>query len=234
MTEKGAIRLEAVVKHYRTASGLVRAVDGVDLEIAPGSSLAIVGPSGCGKSTLLGLIGGLEIPTRGRVVVNGHEISALHDKQRARLRREEFGFLFQSHDLLPFLTVTENVVLQVALADVTDAGGRCRQLLERLELIDEERKLPDQLSGGQRQRVALARALIHAPMVILADEPTGELDTGSSTAVIKLLLAAQRDRASTLVVVTHDPRVADQMDSVLQMSDGRIVQPGAPEALVNA
>ncbi len=234
MTEIGGIRLDGVVKHYRTASGLVRAVDGVDLEIAPASSLAVVGPSGCGKSTLLALIGGLEVPTRGRVVVSGQEISALPERERARLRREEFGFLFQSHDLLPFLTGAENVVLQVALTDVVEAGGRCRRLLELLDLTEEAGKLPDQLSGGQRQRLALARALIHAPRVILADEPTGELDTASAGTVIDLLLTARRDLGSTLVVVTHDLRVAARMDRVLQLSDGRIVEPEATEVLVDA
>lgn len=233
MTELGGVRLDGVVKHYRTASGLVRAVDGIDLEIAPGSSVAVVGPSGCGKSTLLALIGGLEVPTRGLVLVGGQAISALPEKARARLRRREFGFLFQSHDLLPFLTGAENVVLQVALTDAVDAGGRCRRLLELLGLSEEAGKLPDQLSGGQRQRIALARALIHAPQVILADEPTGELDTASATAVIDLLLAAQHDLGATLVVVTHDLRVAARMDRVLHLSDGRIVQPDAGEAVVN-
>jgi ABC-type lipoprotein export system ATPase subunit len=233
MMDLRAIRLERVVKHYYIASGLVRAVDGIDLEIAPGSSLAVVGPSGCGKSTLLALIGGLEVPTHGRVLVGGQAISALPERERARLRREEFGFLFQSHDLLPFLTGAENVVLQVALTDAVDAGGRCRRLLELLGLSEEAGKLPDQLSGGQRQRIALARALIQAPRVILADEPTGELDTASAATVIDLLLTAQQDLQSTLVVVTHDPRVAARMDRVIQLSDGRIVQPEA-QAPANA
>ena len=222
MSSPVGIQLEAVVKYYSLASGLVRAVDGIDLKVEPGSSLAIIGPSGCGKSTLLSLIGGLETPTRGRVLVGDREISALPERQRARLRREEFGFLFQSHDLLPFLTAVENVALQLALRGAADGETQCRQLLDQLDLAEHADKLPDQLSGGQRQRVALARALIHGPRLILADEPTGELDTASSNAVIDLLLRAQRDAGATLVVVTHDLRVAKRMDRVVPLSDGRV------------
>jgi putative ABC transport system ATP-binding protein len=217
-----AIQLDSVVKDYRTPAGRVRAVDGVDLQVEAASSLAIVGPSGCGKSTLLGLIGGLETPTKGKVLVGGQPISSLPERARARLRREVFGFLFQSHDLLPFLTAAENVVMQQALTGLRDGNERCQQLLEWLELTEHANKLPDQLSGGQRQRVALARALMHRPRVILADEPTGELDSHSSQAVINLLLAAQRDLEATLVVVTHDPKVAEQMDRVLALADGQI------------
>lgn len=228
MSSAVGIQLEAVVKHYSLASGLIRAVDGIDLEVQPASSLAIIGPSGCGKSTLLSLIGGLETPSRGRVLVGGREISALPERRRARLRREEFGFLFQSHDLLPFLTAVENVALQLALRGATDGEARCRELLAQLDLAGQADKLPDQLSGGQRQRVALARALIHGPRLILADEPTGELDTASSTAVIDLLLRLQRDAGATLVVVTHDHRVAERMDRIVPLSDGRVAGDAGP------
>jgi len=206
----------------------VRAVDGISLEVEAASSLAIIGPSGCGKSTLLSLIGGLETPTGGKVLVGGREISALPERKRARVRREEFGFLFQSHDLLPFLTAAENVILPLALRGTTDGKARCRELLDQLDLADHAGKLPDQLSGGQRQRVALARALIHEPRLILADEPTGELDSASSTAVITLLLAAQREMGATLIVVTHDPRVAERMDRVVPLSDGRLAAEAGP------
>ncbi len=222
MSQPVTVRLESVVKHYSTAAGLVRAVDGISLEVVAGASLAIIGPSGCGKSTLLSLVGGLETPSGGKVLVGGREISALPEGKRARLRREEFGFLFQSHDLLPFLTAAENVILPLALRGTTDGEARCRELLDQLDLADHAGKLPDQLSGGQRQRVALARALIHEPRLILADEPTGELDTASSTAVIRLLLAAQRKMGATLIVVTHDPHVAERLDRVLPLSDGRL------------
>jgi putative ABC transport system ATP-binding protein len=217
------VRLDAVQKRYTTPAGLVRAVDGITLEVEPGTSLAVVGPSGCGKSTLLGLIGGLEVPTAGRVFIGGQEVSRLRASRRARLRRDELGFVFQSDNLLPFLTAVENVGQQLALHGVRDGYERCLEVLAELGLADAVDKLPDQLSGGQRQRVAVARALIHRPRMILADEPTGSLDADNSSAVIDLLLAAQRDVGATLVVVTHDPGVADRMDRTLSLRDGRLV-----------
>jgi putative ABC transport system ATP-binding protein len=228
------IRLDSVVKHYTTPAGLVRAVDGITLEVEPGTSLAIMGPSGCGKSTLLGLIGGLEAPTSGRVSIGGHEISRLSEGERARLRREELGFVFQADNLLPFLTATENVGLQLALDGATNDYQCCLDVLVELGLADAVNKLPDQLSGGQRQRVAVARALIHEPHLILADEPTGSLDADNSATVIDLLLAAQTELGATLVVVTHDRGVAQRLDRTLSVRDGRLTdeaahfpQPGA-------
>lgn len=216
------IRLDSVSRHYRTPAGVVHAVDGITLEVEPGSSLAITGPSGCGKSTLLGLIGGLETPTAGRVVVGGREISSLPERQRARLRRDELGLVFQADNLLPFLTAVENVALQLALHSSTDGFERCLEVLADLGLEEEAGKLPDQLSGGQRQRVAVARALIHRPCVILADEPTGSLDSENSAAMIDLLLAAQREVGTTLLVVTHDSGVARRLDRTLILRDGRL------------
>ena len=217
--------MESVYKHYRSGSGPVKAVNGIDIEVAPGSSIAVVGPSGCGKSTLLSMIGALEVPTRGRVFVGDREISALPERRRARFRRQECGFLFQAHDLLPFLTAVENVGLQLAMTGSPDGDASCRELLDALGLTAEADKLPDQLSGGQRQRVALARAMIHRPRLLLADEPTGELDTASATAVVDLLLHFQRQAGATLVMVTHDQRVAERMDRVVRLTDGRLAEP---------
>jgi putative ABC transport system ATP-binding protein len=216
------ISLAAVSKRYLTPAGEVNAVDGISLEVEAGTSLAITGPSGCGKSTLLGLIAGLEDPSEGRVSINGEQISGLPDGARARRRRDEFGFVFQSDNLAPFLTAVENVSLQLALSDAGADVDRPRELLLQLGLGSEADKLPDQLSGGQRQRVAVARALIHRPSVLLADEPTGALDEGNSAAVIDVLLAAQRDTGATLVVVTHDPEVARRLDRTIRMSDGQL------------
>jgi putative ABC transport system ATP-binding protein len=216
------ITLDSVSRHYGTPAGLVRAIDGITLAVEPGSSLAITGPSGCGKSTLLGLIGGLETPTAGRVVVGGREISSLRESQRARLRRDELGLVFQADNLLPFLTAFENVALQLALHSSTEGFERCLEVLAELGLEEETDKLPDQLSGGQRQRVAVARTLIHRPCVILADEPTGSLDAVNSAAMIDLLLAAQREAGTTLVVVTHDPEVARRLDRTLILRDGQL------------
>jgi ABC-type lipoprotein export system ATPase subunit len=225
-----AIRLGSVVKHYTTPAGVVRAVDGISLEVEPGTSLAIMGPSGCGKSTLLGLIGGLEAPTAGRVSIGGREISRLSEGDRARLRRQELGFVFQTDNLLPFLTAVENVSLQLTLAGATNGYQRCLDVLIELGLADAIDKLPDQLSGGQRQRVAVARALIHEPHVILADEPTGSLDADNSATVIDLLLAAQTELDATLVVVTHDRTVAHRLDRTLSMRDGQLMDEAGSSA----
>jgi putative ABC transport system ATP-binding protein len=220
MGKAARVRIDDVVKHYRTSAGQVRAVDGVSLEVEPGSSVAIMGPSGCGKSTLLGLIGGLDVPTRGRIMLGEREISRMAERQRARVRREQIGFLFQSDDLLPFLTAVENVDLQLTIRGANRDGARGRALLQSLGLGEHADKLPDQLSGGQRQRVGIARALVHEPGLILADEPTGELDTATSEAVIDVLLAAQREAGATLIVVTHDGQVASRLDRILRLRDG--------------
>jgi putative ABC transport system ATP-binding protein len=220
----GGIRLDSVHKRYATPAGTVCAIDGINLEVEAGTSVAVTGPSGCGKSTLLGMIGGLEAPTAGRVFVDGQELSSLSERQRAGLRRDAFGLVFQSDNLLPFLTVVENVGLQLALHGASDGSQRSLDLIRKLGLVDHADKLPDQLSGGQRQRAAVARAVVHGPRLILADEPTGSLDTCSSAAVIDLLIAAQRRAGATLVVVTHDPGVARRLDRVLALRDGRLVQ----------
>jgi len=217
------IRVDAVSKNYRTSSELVRAIDGVTLEVEPGSSLAITGRSGCGKSTLLGLIGGLEAPTAGRVVVGGLDLSSMSDRQRDRVRREHVGFVFQADNLLPYLTAAENVALQVALHPSDGGERRCLELLTGLGLGDCVDKLPDQLSGGQRLRVAVARALVHHPGVVLADEPTGAVDADNAHVIVDLLLAAQASTGATLVIVTHDDDVARRLERTLRLQDGRLV-----------
>lgn len=223
MKRPAGIRVDAVSKNYRTSSGLVRAIDGVTLEVEPGSSLAITGRSGCGKSTLLGLIGGLEAPTAGRVVVGGLDLSSMSDRQRDRVRREHVGFVFQADNLLPYLTAAENVALQVALHPSDGGERRCLELLTGLGLGDCVDKLPDQLSGGQRLRVAVARALVHHPGVVLADEPTGAVDADNAHVIVDLLLAAQASTGATLVVVTHDDDVARRLERTLRLQDGRLV-----------
>jgi len=225
VTAAAAIALDGVSKHYETPAGLVRAVDEITLHVQAGSSLAITGASGCGKSTLLGLIGGLELPTAGRVTIGEAQISGLPEQERARLRRDELGFVFQADNLQPFLTALENVGLQLALAGSRNGDGRARELLGELGLEAHADKLPDQLSGGQRQRVAIARALIHRPRLILADEPTGSLDEDNSHAIVDLLLAAQGAAGgATLVVVTHDPAVAARLGRTVRLRDGRLVE----------
>jgi putative ABC transport system ATP-binding protein len=223
MTAAMSIRIEGVTKHYRAGASTVRAVDGVDLTIEAGSTIAIVGPSGCGKSTLLGLVGGLERPSAGRIWLDGTEISSLPEAGRARIRRESIGFVFQSYDLLPFLTAQENIEFQQALNGENGGPDHSAELIERLGLADHATKLPDQLSGGQRQRVGIARALAHGPRVILGDEPTGELDSETSASVLDLMLEAQEATGATLVVVTHDADVAARLGRVVTLRDGKVV-----------
>jgi putative ABC transport system ATP-binding protein len=213
--------LENVRREYRIGGEVVRAIDGVDLTVDAGSRIAIVGPSGSGKSTLLSLVGALESPTGGEVWVGDLRTSTLSEAKRTALRRQTIGFVFQDHGLLPFLTARENVEFQAALSGVTDGG--IGDLLSRLGLTDHAGKLPDQLSGGQRQRVGLARALAHQPALILADEPTGELDSDSSRTAIDLLLSAQASLGATLIVVTHDMNVAGRLDRIVNLRDGRVV-----------
>ncbi|HEY8093930.1 MAG TPA: ABC transporter ATP-binding protein [Acidimicrobiales bacterium] len=227
MTPPAGITLESVSRHYTTPAGIVRAVDGVSFDVPPGRNIAITGPSGCGKSTLLGLIGALDRPTSGRIVVGGHELSSLPERDRARVRREELGLVFQSDNLLPFLTAHENVCLQLSLTGAPEVDDRSRELLELLGVAECAEKLPDQLSGGQRQRVAVARALVHRPRVVLADEPTGSLDDESSAILMDLLLAVQREAGSTLVVVTHDLAAAGRLDRTIRIHDGRLAADSA-------
>jgi putative ABC transport system ATP-binding protein len=223
MTAPAAVGVDRATKHYPTPAGPIRALDGVTVDIAAASSVAITGVSGCGKSTLLGLIAGLEAPSAGRVTIDGEDVSGMSERARAQLRRRRLGLVFQSDNLQPFLTALENVGLQLALGGAADGHDRCMELLVDLGLGDQADKLPDQLSGGQRQRVAVARALVHRPSLILADEPTGSLDAGNAAAIVDLLRGAQREAGTTLVVVTHDPQVAAAMDRILTLRDGRLV-----------
>jgi putative ABC transport system ATP-binding protein len=223
MSDGMSVRIEDVTKHYRAGGATVRAVDGIDLAVEAGSSVAIVGPSGCGKSTLLGLLGGLERPTSGHIWLDQTEISALPEAGRARIRRESIGFVFQSYDLLPFLTAEENVQFQQALTGQNPTDTRAADLIERLGLAAHATKLPDQLSGGQRQRVGIARALAHRPRLILGDEPTGELDSETSVSVLDLMLEAQASVGATLIIVTHDPDVAARLERVVVLRDGKVV-----------
>jgi ABC-type lipoprotein export system ATPase subunit len=222
-----ALRLQDVHRDYRIGADMVRAIDGVSFDVAAGSRVAIVGPSGSGKSTLLSLIGALESPSSGKVWIGEIEASALPDAKRSELRRQTIGFVFQSYDLLPFLTANENVEFQAALSG-GDAGA-VGALMKGLGLAEHGEKLPDQLSGGQRQRVGLARALAHHPALILADEPTGELDSESSKSAMDLLLHAQEELGATLIVVTHDTEVAARLDRSITLRDGRVVSDSALE-----
>jgi putative ABC transport system ATP-binding protein len=223
MTGPVEVQLDAVGVRYRTAAGVVHALEGVTLDIPAGAGVAVVGPSGCGKSTLLGLLGGLGRPSTGWVRVGPLVISDLSDGARAAFRRTCVGYVYQNENLLPFLTVEENLAVQLALdpAGGTDPGVAGR-LLERLGLAALARRLPDQLSGGQRQRVAIARAVVHRPRLLLADEPTGSLDPANAAVVIDLLVEAGRALEATLVMATHDRAAASRMERVVELRDGRL------------
>ena len=231
------IEAREVGKDYGSGESRVEALRGVDLGVARGEFLAIVGPSGSGKSTLLHILVGIEPPSRGQVLFEGEDLGLLSDEQRTLLRRRQIGFIFQSFNLLPTVTAEENVALPLLLDSVKarEARRRARQALDLVEMGSRRSHLPGRLSGGEQQRVAVARALVIEPMVLFADEPTGSLDSANGLRVMRLLRQLVNQRQQTLVVITHDPSVADQADRVLHLHDGLIAadspQPVPPSAL---
>jgi ABC-type lipoprotein export system ATPase subunit len=218
------VRARGLRKHYGRGEGLVRGVDGVDLDIGPGETVAVMGPSGCGKSTLLHLLGGLDRPSGGEVSLNGRRIDNIGEKALARMRRTDIGFVFQAFHLMEELTAVENVELSALLAGRSPRAARRRaqELLEQVGLADRARFLPSALSGGQRQRVAIARALSNEPLVVLADEPTGNLDSAATLDVLRLF-ERLHESGQTLVVVTHDARIAATADRLIAMRDGALI-----------
>jgi putative ABC transport system ATP-binding protein len=218
------IRLEGVWRTYRVGEEEVHALRGVDLEISSGEHVALIGPSGSGKSTMLHIVGCLDRPTSGRYLFEGREVGALSEEERSLLRRNRIGFVFQFFHLLPRLTALGNVELPMlfAGAPADERRSRATRALEAVGLAARAGHRPDQLSGGERQRVAIARAVVMDPAVLLADEPTGNLDRHSALEVMDLLEAMNR-RGLTLVVVTHDPAIADRARRVVRLSDGEIV-----------
>ena len=219
------IKLEGVERDYAMGSEIVRAVRGVSLEIATGEHVAIVGPSGCGKSTLLNLIGAIDPPDEGRVLLAGRDVSRLSDREATALRLRRMGFVFQRFHLLPALTARENIELPMAEAGIAGQARalRSRELLDYVGLAGRERHRPPQLSGGEQQRVAIARALANAPAIVLADEPTGELDARTGAEVAALFARLNGD-GTTLVIVTHDEELASGAKRVIHMRDGSVVR----------
>ncbi|GIH26570.1 hypothetical protein Aph01nite_48800 [Acrocarpospora phusangensis] len=220
-----ALRTHGLRMRYGQGTGLVNALDGVELEVARGETLAVMGPSGSGKSTLLHLLGGLERPSEGEVWLAGRRIDGLGEKALARLRRQAVGFVFQAFHLMDELTAEENVELPALLAGMSPRAARRRagELLDRVGLAGRAGHLPSALSGGERQRVAVARALSNEPLVVLADEPTGNLDSAATADVLRLL-DSLRETGQTLVIVTHDARVAAIADRLISMRDGSFVE----------
>jgi len=218
------VRARGLRKEYGKDESLVRAVDRVDLDVAPGETVAVMGPSGCGKSTLLHLLGGLDRATAGQLWLAGRRIDQMSERGMAALRRDAVGFVFQAFHLMDELTATENVELPVLLAGRSPRAARRRaaELLDQVGLADRARHLPTQLSGGQRQRVAIARALANRPQVVLADEPTGNLDSEATLDVLRLF-ESLHEAGQTLVIVTHDARIAATADRLISMRDGAFI-----------
>ena len=220
------IHAESLGKTYAEGSLRTPVFDGLDLSVAAGETVAILGASGAGKSTLLHLLGGLDTPTSGEVFVSGQKMSALSDTARGTLRNRALGFVYQFHHLLPEFTALENVMLPVLLsgADVAEGKTRAQALLDAVGLSHRLQHKPGELSGGERQRAAVARALVNRPACVLGDEPTGNLDEKTAATVFELMLSLNREQRTSLVMVTHDRRLARRLDRVLELHEGRLRQ----------
>ena len=226
--QKPVIRAREVTRQLKLGTHIVHALRGVNLEIHRNEMVGIIGPSGSGKSTLLGIIGGLDSPTAGSVEIDGVEISRMNESQLTDIRNQKIGFVFQFFNLIPTLTAVENVALPVEFAQMRrhQPFSRARDLLEMLGLGERYNHKPNELSGGQQQRVAIARALANDPPILLADEPTGNLDSHSGETVMAALNAIRDENGTTVVLVTHDRSLASQMDRVLLLEDGKITDGG--------
>ncbi len=218
-----------LARHYTTAGGVVRALDGVSIEIHEGEVVALVGSSGSGKSTLLNLLGGLDRPTRGELLFRGKNLARLESRELAAYRRRDVGMVFQSFNLIPHRPAIDNVMLPMLFESTPKAARQKRgmELLESMGLANRASHRPAELSGGEQQRVAIARALSNSPPMILADEPTGNLDSTTATEILQLLLTLNREQGKTLVLITHDEHVASVAGRRIRLKDGRVVQDGA-------
>ena len=218
------LRVEHLCKTYGTGENQVKALDDVSFSVNRGEFVAIIGPSGSGKSTLLHLLGGVDKPTSGKVYVDGCDVYAQNEEKLAIFRRRQVGLIYQFYNLIPVLDVVENMTLPVQLDGQKVNSKRLNELLDTLGLRGRERHLPNQLSGGQQQRVSIGRALMNAPAVVLADEPTGNLDSKNSQEIVELLRLSNRTYHQTLIVITHDEQLALQADRVIAIEDGKIVR----------
>lgn len=221
-----ALEVKNLVKSFQLDGSTIYAVNNVSFQVRAGEFVALVGPSGSGKTTMLSILAALLSPTSGQVLVDGQDLAQMNDKERVKLRREKIGFTFQSNNLIPFLTAKENVEFMLRLNGQANKAGRMRsaEILARLGLNDRLHNLPAQLSGGQQQRVAIARALIHNPAVVLADEPTASLDTERAYQVVETFAKLVHENNRAGIMVTHDLRMCQYVDRVLQMQDGKLVR----------
>ncbi len=221
---KTILKTEALCKYYGTGDNLLKAVDNISLEIYQGEFVAIVGKSGSGKSTLLHMLGALDIPTSGRIWMDGEEIAGLKEERLSQLRRRKIGFVFQAYNLVPSLNVWENIVLPLGLDKKPIDENYIRDIIKTLGLEEKIKNLPNTLSGGQQQRCAIARAIAARPSIVLADEPTGNLDTKTGDEVIALLKSSAKKYGQTLVVITHNEEIAQMADRTILLVDGRVVE----------
>jgi len=219
------VQTQNLTKIYGTGSTAVTALDHVNIQVQDGEFVAIMGPSGCGKSTLLHLLGGLDTPSDGEVLIDGDSITEMPDNKLTELRRRRIGFVFQFFNLIPVLSAVENAALPVTLEGIkpADAAAKAQEWLGRFGLAERSSNRPDQLSGGEQQRVAIARALVAEPSLILADEPTGNLDTRSGDEIAGLLRNVSKEYNRTIIMVTHDPRIAAYADRIIFLKDGKVV-----------
>ena len=224
------VQTKNLTKTYAMGEMQVQALDGVDFSVSAGEFVAIIGKSGSGKSTLLHMLGGLDVPSAGRVVVDGNDVAAMDRTQLALFRRRRVGFIFQQYNLIPDLNVWDNIIFPLALDGVAIDTEFIDELLTALHIAEKRDRMPSQLSGGEQQRVAIARALAMRPALILADEPTGNLDTTTSHEVMGLIRTLAAKLGQTLIVVTHDIDIAQLADRIVEMRDGRIVKGGGPNA----
>ena len=218
------LKVENLTKVYGEGENETRALDGLSFKVEQGEFLAIIGPSGSGKSTLLHILGGVDRPTTGKVWMNGQDVFSQNEEQLAIFRRRQVGLIYQFYNLIPVLDVVENMTLPVLMDGRKVNEERLEELLQTLNLTNRRKNLPNQLSGGQQQRVSIGRALMNAPAVVLADEPTGNLDSKNSAEIVQLLKESNRKYRQTLIVITHDESIALQADRILAIEDGRIVR----------
>ena len=218
------LRVESLTKVYGKGENEVRALDGVSFSVEKGEFVAVIGPSGSGKSTLLHILGGVDRPTSGRVLMDGKDVYAQNEEQLAIFRRRQVGLIYQFYNLIPVLNVTENITLPVLMDGQKVNQNRLAELMTTLNLTGRENHLPNQLSGGQQQRVSIGRALMNAPAVVLADEPTGNLDSKNSKEIVDLLKISNEKYGQTLIVITHDESIALQADRIISIDDGKITR----------
>ncbi len=217
------LRTENLVKTYGTGENAINAVDGISMSVEQGEFVAIVGQSGCGKSTLMHLLGGVDRPTSGRIIIDGNDISGMNNDKLAIFRRRQIGIVYQFYNLIPILTAEENITLPIELDGKPVDQERLNDVMNRLGIADKKHNLPNQLSGGQQQRVSIARAIINNPALLLADEPTGNLDSKATEDIVSILKMTNQTYHQTILMITHNLEIAKEADRIIKISDGKIV-----------